>query len=479
MLRHGGEALGRVEAAAGQALERSVLAVAEGQRCLTEEAAEQVERVGQTLAEAVQQGAHQVQRLMVIPQGAEGGLRDLQQALSDLVEGVARTNLRAIEELVRLADPSGAIALQQRFVRDYLDALIEGGATILRATQRTAEETLRPLERQLEERQQQRRRQQARTTRVRRGDEPRRAGGQPRRHRPAGGAADARGGQRGAADRDVAVRLVAEGRDPVKTKVREVMTPEVRYVFEDEELGRAADAMAEQQVRRLPVVNRDKRLVGIVSLGDLATAGCGPRLAGRALGGVAREGGPRSQAAAVGFRSRPQMVGRAGTAPPIAAAGTSLPASLARGQPLDHAGLGRNSACRSRSRAGSPVRPWTRRGCGRAARGRRRCARRPGKPNRRSKRGGLRRPGRWSLKYEGARTLAFAAESVRRALRFRQSSRPLWHRAGVLRVEPEMFPCALVLSAQGLAERIMRLGRVPAVSSPRTASRCIAGGTPG
>jgi CBS-domain-containing membrane protein len=56
--------------------------------------------------------------------------------------------------------------------------------------------------------------------------------------------------------------------------------------------------MAEQQVRRLPVLNRDKRLVGIVSLGDLATEGQTPRLAGRALGGIAREGGLHDQVAA-------------------------------------------------------------------------------------------------------------------------------------------------------------------------------------
>ncbi len=72
-------------------------------------------------------------------------------------------------------------------------------------------------------------------------------------------------------DRDVAVRLAAEGRDPARTKVREVMTPEVRYVFEDEDLGHVADNMAEQQIRRLPVMNRNKRLVGVVSLIDLTT----------------------------------------------------------------------------------------------------------------------------------------------------------------------------------------------------------------
>ena len=91
-------------------------------------------------------------------------------------------------------------------------------------------------------------------------------------------------------DRDVAVGLVAEGRDPARTKVREVMSKEVRYVFEDEDLEHVADNMAEQQVRRLPVMNRQKRLVGIVSLGDIAKGRQSP-LAGRALSGITRQGG--------------------------------------------------------------------------------------------------------------------------------------------------------------------------------------------
>jgi len=90
-------------------------------------------------------------------------------------------------------------------------------------------------------------------------------------------------------DRDVALRLVAEGKDPARTKVREVMTQDVKYVFEDEELGHVADNMAEQQVRRLPVVNRSKRVVGVISLGDLARAERSGRYAGRAMRGIARE----------------------------------------------------------------------------------------------------------------------------------------------------------------------------------------------
>jgi len=99
-------------------------------------------------------------------------------------------------------------------------------------------------------------------------------------------------------DRDVAVRVAAEGKSPADTKVREVMTQEVRYVFEDEDLQRAAETMAEQQVRRLAVLNREKRLVGVVSLGDIATEGGMPRVAGRAMVGIAQPGGSHDQAAA-------------------------------------------------------------------------------------------------------------------------------------------------------------------------------------
>ena len=72
-------------------------------------------------------------------------------------------------------------------------------------------------------------------------------------------------------DRDIVVRAVAEGRNPQTTKVGEVMTGEVIYCFEDQDVREAARTMQERQVRRLIVLNRDKRLVGIVALGDLAT----------------------------------------------------------------------------------------------------------------------------------------------------------------------------------------------------------------
>jgi CBS domain-containing protein len=74
-------------------------------------------------------------------------------------------------------------------------------------------------------------------------------------------------------DRDIVTRGVAEERMAGTTSVREVMSEKVFYCFEDNDLEAAAKCMADHQVRRLPVLNRDKRLVGIVSLADLARTG--------------------------------------------------------------------------------------------------------------------------------------------------------------------------------------------------------------
>ena len=72
-------------------------------------------------------------------------------------------------------------------------------------------------------------------------------------------------------DRDITVRSTALGNDPAKTPVEGVMTQEVVYAFEHQDEEAAASLMEEKQIRRLIILNRDKRLVGIVSLGDLAT----------------------------------------------------------------------------------------------------------------------------------------------------------------------------------------------------------------
>jgi CBS domain-containing protein len=94
-------------------------------------------------------------------------------------------------------------------------------------------------------------------------------------------------------DRDIVIRAVAQGL-PADTPVRDVMTGTIRYCYDDQDVAEVARNMAELGVRRLPVVNRDKRLVGIISLGDLATKDRSAKTAD-ALCGISKPGGEHSQ----------------------------------------------------------------------------------------------------------------------------------------------------------------------------------------
>jgi CBS domain-containing protein len=95
-------------------------------------------------------------------------------------------------------------------------------------------------------------------------------------------------------DRDIAIRGVAMGRGP-DSKVREVMSEEVQYCFDDESIEEVARSMGDLQVRRLPVVSGDGRLVGIVSLGDIAQHERHDVDSNSALREISRSGGERTQ----------------------------------------------------------------------------------------------------------------------------------------------------------------------------------------
>jgi len=97
-------------------------------------------------------------------------------------------------------------------------------------------------------------------------------------------------------DRDIAIRGIAEGKGPDAT-VQDVMSHEVKYCFEDEEVAHVVENMAELQVRRLPVMNRDERLVGIVSRGDLALQGSLPKKR-KGPHGISQPGGQHNQSGA-------------------------------------------------------------------------------------------------------------------------------------------------------------------------------------
>lgn len=88
-------------------------------------------------------------------------------------------------------------------------------------------------------------------------------------------------------DRDIAVRAVAEGLGAY-TKVRDVMSDGIAWAYDDDSVEQAAKIMSERQVRRLPVVNRAKRLVGIVALGDFAVESTEIRPTAQALAEISK-----------------------------------------------------------------------------------------------------------------------------------------------------------------------------------------------
>jgi CBS domain-containing protein len=92
-------------------------------------------------------------------------------------------------------------------------------------------------------------------------------------------------------DRDIVVRAIADGRDLEETKVQDIMTPEVHYCMENHDVEHVARLMRDRQVRRLVVLNDDRRLVGIVSLGDLAVETGDEEMTGEALEGISQPAG--------------------------------------------------------------------------------------------------------------------------------------------------------------------------------------------
>lgn len=88
-------------------------------------------------------------------------------------------------------------------------------------------------------------------------------------------------------DRDIAIRAVAAGKDS-GTKVREVMSEGIFWAYEDDPVTEVVKLMSERQIRRLPIVNADKRLVGIVALGDFAVDKADIAVAGEALADISQ-----------------------------------------------------------------------------------------------------------------------------------------------------------------------------------------------
>jgi CBS domain-containing protein len=88
-------------------------------------------------------------------------------------------------------------------------------------------------------------------------------------------------------DRDITIRSVAQGRDPRLGRVSEIMTQELYYCYDDDDIEHVARYMQEKEVRRMVILSRSEELVGVVSLGDIARSVGEQKLAGETLGEIA------------------------------------------------------------------------------------------------------------------------------------------------------------------------------------------------
>ncbi|HYZ22875.1 MAG TPA: CBS domain-containing protein [Rhodopila sp.] len=313
--QQGGEMMRQGAAAASEGMQfaaeagseiarRNARALADTQNRIMQDIAERYDAIGRRMAQSLQDTTSDLRFVLTPPAGVTDNLREIQQSIAGLMTGVVESNLRATREFLRLTDPVSVFDMQRRFAREYLDTVLQGTRAIIRVARQTADHAARPLESQIEarlERHQHRRRNgeeigivsdvMTPDVRVVAPDDTVQQATRMMREEDTGvlpvGEGDRLVGV--VTDRDVTLRLVAEGKDPARTKVRDVMSQDLKYVFEDEDLAHVADNMAEQQVRRLPVVNRNKRLVGVVSLGDLARASRSGHLAGKAMRGIAAE----------------------------------------------------------------------------------------------------------------------------------------------------------------------------------------------
>ncbi len=93
-------------------------------------------------------------------------------------------------------------------------------------------------------------------------------------------------------DRDIAIRAVAEERNPPQELVNSIMTSDVHYCYESQDIDKAAEIMRSNRIRRLIVLNEEKELVGICSLGDLAVEGRNDRLSGEVLREISKPSKP-------------------------------------------------------------------------------------------------------------------------------------------------------------------------------------------
>lgn len=307
--QEGARAAQRSVDAGGEAARRGLETMGQGAQNLAEAGADQFERLGEMMADAARDAAENARLMVSYATFTNEGLRGMQQAATSLLERVVQTNIRAMQGLMQQANMGSMASVQQRIVREYLQAMTEGSAEMVRAAQQLANEAVRPLEQvhaQAKEGDGGRRRRPQRGPRI--ADVMTREVRTVRPDATVQEAAQMMGKENTGAlpvadnsrvigmitDRDIAIQLVGSAKDPAKTRIRDIMSDEVEYCYEDEEVEHVAELMADQQLHRLPVMDRRQHLVGIISVGDLAERQS-PDMAGHAMAGIARDTGRHSQ----------------------------------------------------------------------------------------------------------------------------------------------------------------------------------------
>jgi CBS domain-containing protein len=306
--RSGGDMISRGWQTGAATVGQGLQAASDGQQQFAERAVGQLQQLTEAMvrATAVYSGAanrtaEDMQAIAGAVQATTQSIQQAQRAWMGWVSRAAQSGLRLPLDLMQCSTLHHLAEVQSRFMQEAVSDMVEGSAEMLRTTSQLAQNALGPLEERVHEggdghAQGKVSDIMSRDVTVISPDDTIQEAARRMAADDAGilpvGENDRLVGM--LSDRDIAVRMAAEGKEPGKTKVRDVMTPEVKYCFDDQDIGDLADNMASLQVRRLPVINRQKRLVGIVSIGDLATQEA--PIGAEALRGIARPGGQHTQA---------------------------------------------------------------------------------------------------------------------------------------------------------------------------------------
>jgi len=287
---------------AAEGARRSARAGSETMSSGLQSAAQQTDKMTRGFAEAtgvygkaMQAASRRMQALTACSQAITDGLPRAQQASVHWFSRTVQTNARFVQDLLRCRTLSDVAQVQSRFVDETITGLVESSTELLRSTEEFVSEAVEQIE-------------EAEESSVTAADvmtpdvhlvspddtvqkAARIMGDEDTGALPVG-EEDKLVGM--VTDRDIAVRVAATGADARDVKVRDVMTPEITTVYEDEDIHRVAEIMAAEQVRRIPVMDHDDNLVGIISLGDIAIEES-PKAGQQALLGVSQEGGRHVQ----------------------------------------------------------------------------------------------------------------------------------------------------------------------------------------